>query len=83
LRRKLLRLGRDAHGIEDMPAGRQITAESSWTDISQTSKHALADKSVFVVVVDHKNFIFIIDFCRDSAKQVNFFDLKVQSVAMQ
>ena len=57
--RKLLGLGRDAHGIEDVTTGRQVTSKGSGTDICQSGKFTLADKAVFVVVVDHTLFLDI------------------------
>lgn len=54
LRRELLGSGRDAHSIENMTTGREIAAESTGTDISQTCELALADKTVLIVKVDHK-----------------------------
>ena len=57
--RKLLGLGRDTHGIEDVATGRQVTSKGSGTDVCQSSKFALADKAVFVVVVDHTSCLDI------------------------
>ena len=51
--RKLLGLGRDSHGVEDGTTGGQVTSEGAGTDIGQSGEFALADKTVFVVVVNH------------------------------
>jgi hypothetical protein len=80
LRRKLLGFGRDAHSIEDMPTGLKVPRKCSRTDVSQTSEFALGNETVFIVVIDHKNFIFIIDFRHDSTKQVNLMVLAAPKV---
>ena len=69
--RELLGFGRDAHGVENVTTSGEVTTKGTGADISQTSEFALADKAVLIIKIDHKNFIFIIDFCRDLAKQVN------------
>lgn len=51
---KLLGFGGDAHGIEDVTTGGEVTGESTWADVSQTSEFALADETVFIVEVNHK-----------------------------
>ena len=53
LGRQFLGLGRDAHGIEDMSAGGQITSECTGRDTGQLGQCALADEFVLVVEVNH------------------------------
>ena len=53
LRGQLLGLGRDSHGIKDMPTGSEIATEGSWRDIGQSGQRAFADETVFVVEVYH------------------------------
>ena len=56
LRRELLRLGRDAHGIEDMTTSRQVATKGSRRDIGQLGQGALGDETVLIVKVDHTIF---------------------------
>ena len=53
LRRELLRLGRDAHRIEDVTTGGEVAPEGAGTDVGQTRQRRFADKTVFVVIVNH------------------------------
>ena len=53
LRRELLRLGRDAHRIEDVTTGGEVAPEGAGTDVSQTRQRRFADKTVLVVIVNH------------------------------
>ena len=53
LRRELLRLGRDAHRIEDVTTGGEIAPEGAGTDVSQTRQRRFTDKTVLVVIVNH------------------------------
>ena len=53
LRRKLLGFGCDAHGVEDVATGGEVTGESTGADVSQTSEFALADETVFIVEINH------------------------------
>ncbi len=52
--RKLLGFRGDAHGVEDVTSGGEVTGESTGADVSQTSELALADETVFIVEVNHK-----------------------------
>ena len=56
VRGKFLGFGRDAHGVEDVTTGGEVTGEGSWADVGQASKLALADKAVFIVILNHKNY---------------------------
>ena len=51
--RKLLGFRGDAHGVEDVTSGGEVTGESTGADASQTSEFALADETVFIVIVYH------------------------------
>ena len=53
-------VGQYPHGVEDMSARRQITAEGSRGDTSQSGQLFLADEAMFVVVVNHKTAILVI-----------------------
>ena len=55
--RKFLGLGRNPHRIQDVTARRKVTTESSRTDVSQFGQRGFADKTVLVVIVNHKTFI--------------------------
>ena len=55
LGRELLGFGGDAHGVEDVTTGGEVTTKRTGADVSQTSKFALADETVFIVEVNHKN----------------------------
>lgn len=68
LGRELLGFRTDPHGSEDMPTTGEVTAEGSGTDISQAGEFTFADKTVFIVVIDHNFAKIIIDFCHDLAK---------------
>jgi hypothetical protein len=68
LGRELLGFRTDPHGIEDMPTTGEVTAEGSGTDIGQASQFTFTDKTVFIVVINHKIANFIVDFCHDLAK---------------
>ncbi len=52
--RQLLRLGRDPHGIEDLPLGRQIAIEGTRTDIGQAGQFRFTDKAIAIIVIIHK-----------------------------
>ena len=54
LRGKLLGFGRDIHRIEDVTTGCEVTGKGTWADVSQTSKFAFGDETVFIVEIDHK-----------------------------
>ena len=51
---EFLSLGRDAHGIEDVAARREVATEGPWTDICQSCQFTFADKTILVVEVNHK-----------------------------
>jgi hypothetical protein len=53
LRGKLLGFGGDAHRVEDVTTGCEITCKGSRRDIGQTSKFAFGDETVFIVEIYH------------------------------
>ena len=53
LRRQFLSLGRDPHGIEDMPPGCEIATEGSWRDSRKLSQLSFADEAMTVVEIYH------------------------------
>ena len=59
---QLLGLGTDSHGVKDVTTRRQVTAEGSWTDVSQSRQFTFADKAVLIVVIDHNFLIRKINF---------------------
>lgn len=68
LGREFLGFRTDPHGSEDMPTTGEVTAEGSGTDIGQASQFTFTDKTVLIVVINHKIANFIVDFCHDLAK---------------
>ena len=62
LGRQLLGLGTDPHGVKDVTTRRQVTAEGSWTDVSQSRQFTFADKAVLIVVINHNFLIRKINF---------------------
>ena len=52
---ELLGFGGDAHGVEDVTTCGEVTTKRTGADVSQTSEFALADKAVFIVIINHKN----------------------------
>ena len=55
LGREFLGFGRDAHGVEDGTTCGEVTTKRTGADVSQTSEFALADETVFIVKINHKN----------------------------
>ena len=39
-----------------MATGGEVTGEGSWADVGQASEFALADKAVFIIIINHKNY---------------------------
>ena len=53
LGREFLGFGRDAHGVEDVTTCGEVTTKRTGADVSQTSEFALADETVFIVILNH------------------------------